>query len=223
MNFKSIQKTLDDKKALWQTNEAIFKHLDELKIESFSLGAEPPAGYAEPKILAHGVNAPIAAFAPAVDWRNRFGGNHISPPKQQGGCGSCVSFCTVSVTEAMISIEKGQQLDLSEADQHFCSSHGANCGGWWHTTAFDQIKLRGVSSEASFPYATAFPSGNIWSGPPNCVANPNRNATAVKITNVHVINNMVDAKIILLILDHWQLYLRYMKILTLILQEFICT
>ena len=32
-------------------------------------------------------------------------------------------------------------LTLSAADQHFCSSHGANCGGWNEADALGQIKL----------------------------------------------------------------------------------
>lgn len=68
------------------------------------------------------------SFDPAVGWRNRNGRNHVTPVKDQGGCGPCVSFCTV-VVEAMASIEHGQTLDRSEADLHFCSPHGANCNG----------------------------------------------------------------------------------------------
>src|SRR3954469_1097064 len=107
------------------------------------------------------------AFDPIVDWRNR-GGNHVTSIKDQKQCGSCVSFCTVSVTEAMASIEKGQLLDLSEADLHFCSSHGASCGGWNQTDGFNQIKSRGVCDDAAFPYPTAFPGNDIWGSPPSC-------------------------------------------------------
>jgi hypothetical protein len=96
----------------------------------------------------------------------------------------------------MAAIEKGQLLDLSEGDQHFCSSHGASCSGWNHTDAFNQIKVRGVSDEACFPYATAFPNNDIWSNPPNpsCRACPDRNARAVKITDLHNLNSYTEAK-----------------------------
>lgn len=137
--------------------------------------------------------APVANFAQQVDWRNR-NGNHITPVKDQGGCGSCVSFCATSVTEAMASIEKGQLLNLSEADLHFCSSHGANCGGWWPTDAFSQIKSRGIPDEPCFPYDTAFPDNNIWKQPPTCKVGPNRDARAVKITNSTTLANITDRK-----------------------------
>lgn len=67
-------------------------------------------------------------FAQEVDWRNR-NGSFVTSVKDQAGCGSCVSFCTVATVESMALIELRQQLDLSEADLHFCSDHGANCNG----------------------------------------------------------------------------------------------
>jgi C1A family cysteine protease len=85
--------------------------------------------------------APVPSFAPEVDWRNH-NGNHVTPIKDQGFCGSCVSFCTTAMVESMASIEKGELLDLSEADLHFCSSHGENCDGWWPNEAFDQVRMR---------------------------------------------------------------------------------
>jgi len=133
---------------------------------------------------------PAPSFAPAVDWRNH-NGNHVTPVKDQGGCGSCVSFCTTATVESMASIEKGQLLDLSEADLHFCSSHGPNCGGWWPIDAINQVKIRGIPDEACFPYSTAFdpppPS-------PKCIIGPNRDARAVKVTDSNILFNVVDRK-----------------------------
>ncbi|MFP5247853.1 MAG: C1 family peptidase, partial [Thermoanaerobaculia bacterium] len=131
--------------------------------------------------------AAAPAFDALVDWRNRKGGNHVSPVKDQGGCGSCCSFGTVSVTESMSSIEGKGLRDLSEADLHFCSSHGTNCGGWWPNQAFDQLKVRGAADEACFPYASAFPG-------PKCAPCADRNARAVKISNHGTIASMVDRK-----------------------------
>ena len=104
---------------------------------------------------AAGAAAAAGNFAPAVDWRNR-NGNHVTSVKNQRQCGSCVSFCTCAVVESMASIEKGQLLDLSEADSHFCSSHGASCSGWDAGTAYGQFKSRGVLPEPAFAYMSAF-------------------------------------------------------------------
>ncbi len=129
-------------------------------------------------------------FAPAVDWRNR-GGNHVTPPKDQGGCGSCVSFCATGLVESMASIERGQKLDLAEADLHFCSSHGANCGGWWPDQALGQVKSRGIPDEAAFPYNTAFTGPG---GAPVCKLVPDRDARAVKIGSFGALASMTDRK-----------------------------
>jgi hypothetical protein len=128
------------------------------------------------------------AFDPVVDWRNR-GGNHITPIKDQKQCGSCVSFCTVSVTEAMASIEKGQLLDLSEADLHFCSSHGPSCSGWWPQNAYAELQTRGTPDEACFPYDSAFvPTG------PACRTCADRDKRAVKITSTSTLTSITDRK-----------------------------
>ena len=126
--------------------------------------------------------ATAPTFAPAVDWRSK-NGNHVSAVKNQGGCGSCVSFGCAATIESMGHIERGVWADLSEADSHFCSSHGANCGGWWPDQCLDQAKSRGVSDEPCFPDAMVFPNNDIWSGPPVCKLGANRDARAVKITN----------------------------------------
>ena len=177
---------LQSSQAKWIAKETPLSLLDDDKKRQLLNQVEPKKA----TIVAGGV-APPAGLVPAVDWRNR-NGNHVTAIKNQASCGSCVSFCTVAVTESMASIEKTQLLDLSEADQHFCSSHGANCGGWDDASAFAQIKTRGVCSEADFPYATAFPNNDpnyyySHNAPPNpsCKVSPNRNASVVKLTDVH--------------------------------------
>ena len=129
-------------------------------------------------------------FAPAVDWRNH-NGNHVTPVKDQGGCGSCVSFCTSATVESMASIERGELLDLSEADLHFCSSHGENCNGWWPDNAIAEVKARGIPDEASFPYAEAF---NAPPPTPRCFVRPDRDRRVVKIRTSGTLSNVVDRK-----------------------------
>lgn len=124
------------------------------------------------------------AFAPSVDWRNRNGRNYVTPVKDQGNCGSCVSFCTVATTEAMALIQHDQTLDLSEADAHFCSSHGANCNGWWPSDALGQLQSRGVADEACCPYHL----------PAACAPCADRNARAVKVGNWTTAASAADRK-----------------------------
>jgi len=139
--------------------------------------------------VAHQAEASAPNFAPVIDWRNR-NGNHVTEVKDQGGCGSCVSFCTVATVESMASIEHGQKLNLSEADLHFCSAHGANCGGWWPDDAYNALKTRGTPDEACFPYDSAFDA----SGKPSCKSCPDRNERAVKVTQSTTLVSAVDRK-----------------------------
>lgn len=185
-----LAKTLRRERARWTAAEnpiAVMAPAERKKLLGFDRKDEL-------KVAPHAAAAPpVAAYAPAVDWRNH-NGNHVTAIKNQGGCGSCVSFCTVAITESMASIEKSQLLDLSEADQHFCSSHGATCGGWNHIDAFNQIKSRGVADEPCFPYASAFPNNDIWAGNPTCKACSDRNSRAVKITTLNNLATYTDAK-----------------------------
>ncbi|MFY7865834.1 C1 family peptidase [Roseateles sp.] len=139
------------------------------------------------------------AFAPAVDWRNR-NGNHVTSVKDQKNCGSCVSFCCTALVESMASIEKGQLLNLSEADAHFGSSHGASCSGWNANDCLEQIKVRGVVPDALFPYMAAFenPPQSSPAEPhywiPHAGAIPNRAASAIKINSHGLLSSIVDRK-----------------------------
>ena len=149
----------------------------------------------DPEDLSAALAAPRAqsaplAFAPAIDWRNN-GKNHISPVKDQGQCGSCVSFCTVAVVEAIASIELGKALDLSEADLHFCSAHGATCDGWWPTDAYNALITRGTPDEACFPYSSAF-NGSA----PSCHTGKNREGRSVRVTESSALVSIDERK-------HW--------------------
>jgi C1A family cysteine protease len=94
------------------------------------------------------------AYPRSFDWRSR---GVIGPVTDQRACGSCVSFATTGLVGAMVGVEHNSaSVHLSEADQHFCSPHGPNCGGWNNGDALNQIKSRGVVADADFPYMTAF-------------------------------------------------------------------
>jgi C1A family cysteine protease len=101
----------------------------------------------------------------SFDWRTR---GVIGPVRDQRHCGACVSFATTGVVCAMAAIEAGAVgLELSEADQHFASSHGPSCGGWNNDDAFGQIKSRGVSTDVTFPYMMAFDDPPVGDSSPD--------------------------------------------------------
>ncbi|HXJ66222.1 MAG TPA: C1 family peptidase [Actinomycetota bacterium] len=133
------------------------------------------------------VNAADASIPAEMDWRTR---GIIGPVTDQRRCGSCVSFATVGMVAAMAALEIGaRDLDLSEADAHFCSSHGVSCGGWNNADALGQLKSRGVVTERSFPYMSAFDSppvndpsdADVWKA--HCHPAGNRAFHVYKITD----------------------------------------
>jgi hypothetical protein len=132
----------------------------------------------------------FAGLPTSVDWRSVGGKNHVTPVKDQGACGSCVSFCCCAAIESTVSIINGGSIDLSEADLHFCSSHGASCGGWWPSDALAEAARRGVPLEDQFPYASAFdPSGN-----PSCKISPTRDAQLYRPSGSSALSTMAERK-----------------------------
>ena len=194
LTAKALASTLTKKKARWHSAETEVSRLSESE-RAKMLGAVPSEESAAfmAAMEAAPMLAAAPAFAPAVDWRNK-GGNHVSQVRDQGGCGSCVSFGSVALLESMAHIETGRWVDLSEADSHFCSSHGANCAGWWPDHCLDQMITRGVCDEAGFPYPSAFPGNNIHASPPTCKLPADRAKRITKPTARHALGDATAAK-----------------------------
>ena len=137
-----------------------------------------------------GGHAAPAALDPQTDWRFHGGRNYISPVKNQGTCGSCISFCACALVEATAAIERNALFpDLSEAELHFCSVHGPTCDGWWPSDAFDALRTNGVVHEAHFPYISAFQAGV-----PTCTVVLDRAALAAKITTWSTLYTSAERK-----------------------------
>ncbi len=89
----------------------------------------------------------------AWDWSNVSGKNYVSPVRNQGACGSCVSFGTSGAIEANMRIKAGDPatvVDLAEAYMQFCG--GGSCNGWGLTSGLEYAKNDGVVDEACMPY-----------------------------------------------------------------------
>ena len=198
LDFNTLAERLINEKARWrarQTPQSKMNDAEKRAMLGVTIDKVALATAMAPRLA----NAAVANFAPAVDWRNR-NGNHVTMVKHQQTCGSCVSFATAATVESMVSIEKGQLFDLSESDLHFCSSHGANCGGWWPDQAYAEIKDRGVVSELIYPCMDSFDkppvfdsnNPSVWK--PHCLQIGNRNELAVKVTTTSTLVSMVDRK-----------------------------
>jgi len=102
------------------------------------------------RLVHYGPLFPCWCWFQKVDWRDRCGTNAVTPIKDQGGCGSCVSFGSTATLESMVIIEHDVRTDLSEAELLFCG--GGSCGGWWPSGAVTYMTNKGVSHEECFPY-----------------------------------------------------------------------
>ena len=103
------------------------------------------------------------------DWRNSDGASYVTAIRDQGGCGSCVSFATVATIESQALIEfkaPTWAVDLSEAELFFCG--GAKCAdGWWPPEALKYAAAEaGLGDEACMPYNAQDQACNIAADKP---------------------------------------------------------
>jgi C1A family cysteine protease len=116
--------------------------------EHASLVAEAERVASREVAVGAGVGLPAA-----VDWRNVSGANYVTPIKNQGGCGSCVAFCSCSTIESAVRIKLNNaaySIDLSEGFLQFCG--GGSCNGWGLTSGLAFAQSTGVTDEACMPY-----------------------------------------------------------------------
>jgi C1A family cysteine protease len=91
-----------------------------------------------------------------VDWRAVHEKDYVTSVKDQGRCGSCVSFAVCAALESRLRIrQENADLDirLSVAHLFFCGAGGNGCdAGWQIGKALKRCKEQGVGKEADFPY-----------------------------------------------------------------------
>jgi C1A family cysteine protease len=137
------------------------------------------------------LKATLTGAPASFDWRNVSGQNFMTPVKDQGGCGSCVSFGTTATVEGTWRVQRndpGLAANLSEASLFFCigPATGASCGGGWYMTpAMDGYKNTGVPDEACFPYTDHQQA---------CSQCADWQSRATKITGWHTITTAADIK-----------------------------
>jgi C1A family cysteine protease len=171
----ALEQELIEKQARWQARQTPQSYLT-MAQKKVLLGVTPDKDFKQQvRLTAAAPRALLPSYDPEIDWRTKNGGK-VSPVVDQGTCGSCVSFGTVGLLESTALIELNLPLDLSEADLHFCSSHGASCAGWYPLSALQSVMARGVCDEAHFPYASAFVGGA-----PKCILAPDRAQHVYKI------------------------------------------
>lgn len=156
MDVEGIQRKIRSAGLTWEAGYTPLTRLTE-EDQNRRLGLEVRPAELErfsAAIAARGYE-PGIAFGAERDWRNAKGENWVTPVRDQGNCGSCVSFATVATMECQARIEyKAPRWDvnLAEADLFFCGA-GKRCRqGWWPTDALAYATTKGVPDDACFPY-----------------------------------------------------------------------
>ena len=84
----------------------------------------------------------------SLDYRSQ-----MNEVKDQGNCGSCWSFCSTSVLEAVVNIKKNILKKFSEQQLIDCDSTDNGCDGGHPQNAFQFIKDNdGLTYESNYPY-----------------------------------------------------------------------
>jgi len=137
---------------------------------SFTLGVNELADQSPEDVAAHrlGLSGPASAkpwgrlpllgthqysgspLPQSVDWSQK---GAVTPPKNQGQCGSCWSFASTGALEGAWAIATGKLVSLSEQQLVDCSKDGnQGCGGGAMDLAFDYLTKHPVCTEGSYPY-----------------------------------------------------------------------
>jgi len=130
-------------------------------------------------------HAPLSNVAAptSVDWRSK---NCVAAVKNQGNCGSCYAFSSVSTMETAYAIKHGSIIPLSEQQIVDCSikngNSGCNGGAPEYTYTYAE---KGMATMASYPYTGAVGTCRAFT------------ASAIKVTGYQKISStdaaMVDA------------------------------
>ncbi|KAM1022196.1 hypothetical protein FF1_043114 [Malus domestica] len=87
----------------------------------------------------------------SIDWREE---GAVNPIKDQGSCGSCWAFSTISAVEGVNKLVTGDLISLSEQELVDCdTTYNEGCNGGLMDYAFEFIiKNGGIDSEEDYPY-----------------------------------------------------------------------
>lgn len=178
MKIKELKQLMQSKNARWNLPADFADNADITAVSpQFPLGALAPApgvltarfpkmrravpdNYALWQPNLHRLMRPMATALPqSWDWRAVRGSNWVSPPKNQGGCGSCVAFGVAAALESHQRIETSNPLlniDTSEAALFFVPERQCNVGdpryGWSIPSALDFLMDEGACFEENYPY-----------------------------------------------------------------------
>ena len=87
------------------------------------------------------------------DWRDKDGHNYMTPPKSQGGCGSCTHFATIGVFEAALKIANDiPNYNHNLSEQFMVSCGPGDCDGGRISQVVKYAYDKGCPDEDCYPY-----------------------------------------------------------------------
>lgn len=114
-----------------------------------------PEGTTDQATTTH-VRSPGDLLPTDVDWRER---GAVTPPKDQGSCGSCWSYGATGTTEGQVFLKTGVLTPLSQQNLMDCSWSEGNdaCDGGLDFRGYNWMMKHGggLATEASYPYLNA--------------------------------------------------------------------
>jgi len=99
----------------------------------------------------------VEALPSSVDWRTH-SPSIITPPKDQGQCGSCWAHGAAESIESFVALAGGPLINLSRQNLVDCVNNTNDCGGIGGCQgataelAFDYTSTSGIATEAAYPY-----------------------------------------------------------------------
>ncbi|KAG5683625.1 hypothetical protein PVAND_012898 [Polypedilum vanderplanki] len=159
-NYKNYVKSKKDAEKAFKQNAASIKAHNSRKTETYErkLQAHSDLTYEEQKIYRMGFidvseseNSTIPDFSSKKTYTKVNYTKLFPPAKDQGLCGCCFIFATVSILE-YISRINGDNDIYSEQDLLDCDTLDTGCDGGWLGNAFRYVRDKGISNGLVYPY-----------------------------------------------------------------------
>lgn len=162
IDLEKLNKSIKDKNLRWKAGHTKLSLMD-MEEKKKRLGFTPPEeveAKIKKKLAAWEAKQETTSQMAAIeigeiDWRNKDGVNWTTPIRDQGACGSCVSFGTLGALESLIKIsasDPNRIINLSEGCLFFCGCKRCCNRGWYPDYSCSYLQNTGVPAEDCSPY-----------------------------------------------------------------------
>ncbi|KAI5660658.1 hypothetical protein M9H77_19981 [Catharanthus roseus] len=150
--FKDNLRYIDDQNSIANSTYKLglnkFADLTLDEYVSMYLGTRPAAVESEERISDQYLPSATDTLPISFDWRQK---GAVTPVRNQGRCGSCWAFSTVSSVEAINAIVTGDLVSLSEQELVDCDTSNKGCNGGNMERAFNYKAVVGINGYKRVP------------------------------------------------------------------------